>query len=207
MPEKAVSILIGYLCGNFLTAEPVSRHLSGKSAFQIGTGNPGMANMMKQYGFRSGILVLAGDLGKTLLACLVCRFLLFPGTPLPAALYSGLGCVAGHNFPFWHGFRGGKGVACTCAALVCVSPLWGILACLAGLAGVLISKYLPVGAVLIPGLFVIPAFLCKGTEAGIIAVILTALMLLRHWPGLRNIPSGTEPRMDLLGKLRRGNNE
>ena len=71
----------------------------------------------------------------------------------------------------------------------------------------LISKYLPVGAVLIPGLFVIPAFLCMGTEAGIIAVILAALMLLRHWPGLRNIPSGTEPRMDLLGKLRRGNNE
>ena len=124
--ERMISFLAGYLCGNFLTAELLSRKKAGKSAFGVGTGNPGMANMMRQYGFRDGLLVLAGDVGKTLLACLACRFLLFPSMQLPAALYSGLGCVTGHNFPAWHKFRGGKGVACTCAALVCISPLWGL---------------------------------------------------------------------------------
>ena len=39
-------ILTGYLCGCFLTAEAVSRHAAGKSASRLGTGNPGMANIM-----------------------------------------------------------------------------------------------------------------------------------------------------------------
>lgn len=39
------SLLIGYLCGNFLTAEVVSRRISGKSSFERGSGNPGMANI------------------------------------------------------------------------------------------------------------------------------------------------------------------
>ena len=49
------------------------------------------------------------------------------GAPLDVykrqALYSGLGCVTGHNFPAWHKFRGGKGVACTCAAPVSYTHL------------------------------------------------------------------------------------
>ena len=202
--ERMISFLAGYLCGNFLTAELLSRKKAGKSAFGVGTGNPGMANMMRQYGFRDGLLVLAGDVGKTLLACLACRFLLFPSMQLPAALYSGLGCVTGHNFPAWHKFRGGKGVACTCAALVCISPLWGLLACIAGLVGVILTKYLPVGAVMIPAVFLFPAFGIYGAEAGIITAVLALLMLIRHYPGLKNIPTGTEPQIDLLKRLRRG---
>ena len=71
-------ILTGYLCGCFLTAEAVSRHAAGKSASRLGTGNPGMANIMAQLGFKWGLLVLAGDLLKTLFPCMLCRFLLFP---------------------------------------------------------------------------------------------------------------------------------
>ena len=56
--ERMISFLAGYLCGNFLTAELLSRKKAGKSAFGVGTGNPGMANMMRQYGFRDGLLVL-----------------------------------------------------------------------------------------------------------------------------------------------------
>lgn len=44
---RFVSLLLGYVFGNFLTAEVVSRRISGKSVFDIGTGNPGMANIVK----------------------------------------------------------------------------------------------------------------------------------------------------------------
>ena len=63
-------ILTGYFCGCFLTAEAVSGHVTGKSASRLGTGNPGMANIMAQLGFKWGMLVLAGDLLKVLLPCL-----------------------------------------------------------------------------------------------------------------------------------------
>ena len=65
---RIVSVLTGYVLGNFLTAEIVARKIKNKSAFEIGSGNPGMANIMAQCGFKAGIIVLIGDLLKTFLA-------------------------------------------------------------------------------------------------------------------------------------------
>ncbi|MCC8064981.1 MAG: glycerol-3-phosphate acyltransferase [Clostridiales bacterium] len=188
------SLLIGYGFGNFLTAEVISRRRTGKSAFDRGSGNPGMANIAAQDGAASGGLVLMGDLLKTFLPCLLCRTVLFPKAGALTAAYAGLGAILGHNFPIWHRFKGGKGVSCTCAALVSISFGYGLLACVVGGIGVLVSHYLPIGAVLIPAAFLLPAFHFYGGEIGALTVIMTLIMLQRHMPGLRNIPTGTEPK-------------
>ena len=119
--ERLLCLLAGYVCGGFLTAELVARHCTGKSAAYLGTGNPGMANLAHELGKGWGAVVLAGDIAKTALAWLLCRAL-FPGLGALAGLWSGLGAVLGHNFPAWRSFRGGKGVAVTCAALILSSP-------------------------------------------------------------------------------------
>ena len=138
-------------------------------------------------------MVLAGDIAKTALAFGLCRAL-FPALGGLSGLWAGLGAVLGHNFPLWRGFRGGKGVAVTCAALILFSPLWGTAACLSGLAVTLLSGWLPLGAVVIPALFVPPAFLCHGREAGLLALILALIMLSRHIRGLGRILRGEEER-------------
>ena len=102
--------------------------------------------------------------------------------------------ILGHNFPVWRRFCGGKGVAVTCAAIVLVSPLWGAVSCLAGLAAVLLSGYLPLGAVLIPCLFIFPAFAVHGVEPGILSAVLAILMVIRHIHGLERIASHTEKK-------------
>ena len=76
--ERLLCLLAGYVCGGFLTAELVARHCTGKSAAQLGTGNPGMANLAHELGKGWGAVVLAGDISKTALAWLLCR-VLFPG--------------------------------------------------------------------------------------------------------------------------------
>ena len=171
MLQRLLCLLLGYLCGCFLTAELVARARTGKSAAALGTGNPGMANLAHELGKGWGAVVLAGDIAKTALAFGLCRAL-FPALGGLSGLWAGLGAVLGHNFPLWRGFRGGKGVAVTCAALILFSPLWGTAACLSGLAVTLLSGWLPLGAVVIPALFVPPAFLCHGREAGLLALIL-----------------------------------
>ncbi|MCC8356478.1 MAG: glycerol-3-phosphate acyltransferase [Oscillospiraceae bacterium] len=196
------SLLMGYVFGNFLTAELVSRRIAGKSSFERGSGNPGMANIAAQDGAKSAALVLAGDLLKTFLPCLLCRMVLFPEAGAAAAVYAGLGAILGHNFPVWHHFKGGKGVACTCAALISVSLGYGLLACVIGGIGVLASHYLSIGAVLIPAAFLIPAFCFYGNEIGIVTVIMTLIMLQRNMTGLKHISVGTEPKTDLLKKLK-----
>ena len=124
MLQRLLCLLLGYLCGCFLTAELVARARTGKSAAALGTGNPGMANLAHELGKGWGAVVLAGDIAKTALAFGLCRAL-FPALGGLSGLWAGLGAVLGHNFPLWRGFRGGKGVAVTCAALILFSPPMG----------------------------------------------------------------------------------
>ena len=184
------ALLLGYGCGCFLTAELVALRRTGGSAAAIGSGNPGMANIGRHLGLRWGAVVLLGDIAKTALSCALAH-LLCPG-PL-STLYAGLGAALGHNFPFWRSFRGGKGVAVTCAFLILFSPLWGGLACLAGLAVTLATGWLPLGAAVIPALFVPLAFGAYGAEAGLLALSAALLMLSRHWRGLGRVFRGEEP--------------
>lgn len=193
-------ILTGYLCGCFLTAEAVSRHAAGKSASRLGTGNPGMANIMAQLGFKWGLLVLAGDLLKTLFPCMLCRFLLFPRLGRNAVLYAGIGVAAGHNFPFWNRFRGGKGVAVTCMTLFIFSPGFGLLSCVLGGCLVLLSKSLTLGALAIPLLFLWPAFTVYGSEAGVLSCILAAMMLQKHFLPFLDYLHGKGTKIDLIAK-------
>lgn len=191
-------LLAGYLCGCFLTAEAVARLRTGKSAGEMGSGNPGMANIAGALGPGWGALVLLGDIAKTALACLLCRFALVPGLGGLSLFYAGVGTVLGHNFPFYKGFRGGKGVAVTCAYQVFAAPVQGIASGLIGLAVVLITGYLPLGAVVIPAVFTPLAAWRYGAEAGVLCLLSTLLMLSRHIRGLGRIARGEEEK-----KLRR----
>ena len=187
-------LLIGYAFGCFLTAEIVARHYSGKSAYAIGSGNPGMANVMAQLGKKPGFLVLAGDIAKTLAAFLV-TYLLFGKTMgHETVLFTGAGVFLGHNYPFWKGFRGGKGVTVTCTWLIIYMPLWGILCCVAGGLVTLFTGYLPAGGVLIPLLAVPFAFLTGGVKAGGVFLIFFLLMLAKHYDGLLRILHGEEKK-------------
>lgn len=189
-----LSLIIGYLAGCFLTADVISHIFVHESVFSIGTGNPGMANVMACIGKKPGFLVLAGDIVKTLIAFLVTWILFGRHGISDFLLWSGLGVLIGHNWPFWHGFRGGKGVTVTCTWLIIVMPVWGTIACLTGGAVTILSGYLPLGAVIIAWLGSLFAFLTKGTEAGIFFLIAALIMTGKHFPGILGMVRGTEPR-------------
>ena len=197
---RTASLVIGYFFGSFLTGALVVRLKTGKSASEFGTGNPGMANITEIFGLKAGLIVLAGDLLKTILACVLCLYL-FGGDHLSdplltigqiSSLWAGLGAVLGHNWPFWRKFSGGKGVAVTCMAIFLFSPLWGLLADLSGMMTVLTTGYLPLGAVVITMVFTLFCFLFCSTEAAVLALILTIIMFSRHFRGLISMIRGQE---------------
>lgn len=202
MAEKALCLLIGYLFGCILTAEVIVKHKTGKSVSEFGTGNPGMANVMRIFGFRTGAAVLAGDLVKTIAAVLICCLLFGRTSVLPsgkplgqyAVLWAGLGAVLGHNWPLWRRMRGGKGVAVTCMAIFLFSPLWGLISDVAGMLVVFLTGYLPLGAVVITTLFAIFAGIFYGPQALVPALALALIMLSRHYPGLIRSLKGTEEK-------------
>lgn len=203
MSERIFCIVIGYLFGCFLTADLVARHITGKSACEIGTKNPGMANIHKLFGTKWAAVTLLGDVLKTALPCFCCRYFLFASLGQMAILYTGLGAALGHAFPFWNKFRGGRSVAVSCAYIVFFSPLWGLAAELIGLAAVFVTGYLAVGTLLISSLYLVPAFLFYGREAGLVAMAGTALLLLLHRDSLARLFHKTEPKTVLFAKLKK----
>ncbi len=213
---RLLSILTGYFCGCILTAEIVAKRYTGKSASEIGTShNPGMANIMAHVGMKPGLLTLAGDLLKCILAAMIVWLLFGYQNVLPGAaplsslaiLWAGFGCTLGHNYPFWKKFRGGKGVATTCAAVTLFSPLIGIPSMLIGMIAVFITSLLSLGGVIIPLAFtgISAAIGLSGNtgmmEAALIGLLLTLLAISRNYSQLRLIPKGEAEKVPVFGGL------
>lgn len=191
--EYIVCLIVGYCFGLVLFAELVARRRLRQSAKSVGSGNPGTANITRQLGVKWGLVTLAGDLLKTGFACWLCAAL-FPQLGRLVYLWTGLGVTLGHNFPVWAHFRGGKGVAVTCAFTVLFSPLWGGLCVLLGGVVVLVTGYLPVGAVVITLAALLPAGQFGGAEGLALASVALLLMADRHHPGLMRALEGEERR-------------
>lgn len=202
MLARIASLGLGYVFGSFLTAEVVARRLVHKSSFDMGVGNPGMANIGHELGQGAAVVVLAGDITKTLAAWLIARAL-FPAEADAAGVWSGLGATLGHNYPAWHGFRGGKGVTTTCSAIILANPILGGAASLVGVATVVLSGYLCVGAVTITGAYL--SLIClfdRSTDRVALSSALLALMIVAHQDAIRGIRTGNTPRAAIADKLR-----
>ena len=192
---QVICLLIGYVCGCFLTAVVVVRLMAHEDVFQVGSGNPGMANVMHRVGKKAGFLVLAGDVIKTLLAFgisyLAARDHLGLGTILAMA---GLGTVLGHNYPIWHKFKGGKGVTVTVAYMVVSLIPWGAIIGIAVGIFAIVTGDLWTAAILAPVVAIPFAFWQQGTMGGIVMIILAVIMIIKNIDGTIKVLKGEEYR-------------
>ena len=201
--ERVGCIAIGYLFGMILTGDVVAHALAHESAFAIGDGNPGMANVGRALGRKAALFTLVGDILKTVCAVVLSRFI-YPQLEDLATAWAGLGATLGHDFPFWMKFRGGKGVASSSIAFVIFDPFWGLLANIAGMLVVFATKYLCIGGVVIPVfLGIIYAVFFNNIEALIILIVFAALAFYCHFSKIAGIPSGKTERTDVIEALRR----
>lgn len=203
MLERVLCLVVGYAFGCFLTADIVARARTGESATEMGTGNPGMANIAAQLGSKWALVTLAGDVGKTAAASGLCYWLIAPDLGTLTVLEAGFGVVLGHNFPFWNKFIGGKGVAVTCAAITFFDPLWGFTSLMAGLFVTLMTKQLCFGAVGLIGCFCIIEGILHGPgEVLLFCLLFFAMMLYCHGAPCWRALHGREPETDLISHLR-----
>lgn len=125
-----LSIIIGYLWGCIPSAYLVGRKFKGVDIRTIGSHNMGAMNTFYVIGFWPGMLVLAMDIGKGMLA-VVCSYLIglvlnIPGNMfVPMEMVAGIAVIAGHNFPVFLRFKGGKGGATAIGVLAIIIP-WAI---------------------------------------------------------------------------------
>lgn len=117
------AILLGltsYLLGSVSTAYIFVYLVKGIDIRRVGTGNVGALNAFHQIGIAGGLMVLAVDAGKGALAVLAIDWV---GAPDWSVYLSTPLVVAGHNWPVFLGFRGGKGAAAIFGISLAVQPL------------------------------------------------------------------------------------
>jgi len=108
-------ILLGYLLGSIPTAYIAGRLLKGKDIRQMGDGNVGARNAFRELGAKTGLAVFFIDVAKGGLAILIAQA---ANIPQIAILFTGAAAVAGHNWPVFIGFRGGRGESTTIGVLL-----------------------------------------------------------------------------------------
>jgi acyl phosphate:glycerol-3-phosphate acyltransferase len=112
-------LVVGYLIGTFPSADLVARIVS-RGAVDLrasGSGNPGGLNAARVLGKKWGLVVIVLDAAKGALAG-------FIGLAIgdAAAYAAGTAVIAGHCWPVWNGFRGGRGVASAGGSFFAVFP-------------------------------------------------------------------------------------
>ena len=127
-PVSAVLIaLAAYLLGSIPSAYIVGRLAKGIDIRTVGSGNAGTLNTLHQVGPGAATLVLVADTLKGSLAILLSMWV---GESVWLSFYSAIGVVAGHNWPVFLKFRGGKGAATVLGVSLAVLP-WLTLVTLA----------------------------------------------------------------------------
>ena len=198
--ERIVSLAVGYLCGSFLTAEVVARIFAHTTIFELGDGNPGMANVGHELGTKAALICLAGDILKTVAAVLIARTL-YPALGSLATGWAGLGSTLGHVFPFWHGFKGGKGVTTIASTVILLDPLVGAAAAVVALVTIIVSGYLSVAALVAMAFCAIAMALSGKLELSLIYALFMALTCYCHWSKLMGIKDGTTHRASISTKF------
>lgn len=103
-----ISILFGYLIGSISFPQIVAKLVKGIDLREVGSKNVGGRNTFFSVGVGWGVLAGVLDALKGVAALAASRAL---GLDYPDFIWAGLGAVAGHNWPFWLNFRGGKGIS------------------------------------------------------------------------------------------------
>jgi glycerol-3-phosphate acyltransferase PlsY len=128
MLDLGLRLLVSYLLGSLMGALIIGRLSGGGDIRAEGSGNAGGTNALRTRGASFALGVVLIDIGKGVLAATLVATAPLPWSPAPltretVALLCAGAAVLGHIFPYWYGFRGGKGAATLVGAYAALSPL------------------------------------------------------------------------------------
>lgn len=191
---KALVLLSAYLLGSIPFAFLLVRVRAGLDIRQHGSGTVGATNASRVLGPGWGLAVMLLDAGKGLLAVWLATTVTGHPAWHTAALCA---AVAGHCFPVWLAFHGGKGLATTAGGLLLLSPVTLGLSAGVWLLGLVAFRVVAVASSLAAALLPAVYWLVRGPSflAELPVVALSLVVLARHAPNLRRWVRGEEPKV------------
>ena len=156
-------LVVGYLLGSIPFARLFTMR-SGIDLFEVGTGNPGAANVFRKIDKRIGAAVFLADGLKGALPVFIANMM---GAPQDLWVISGAAAVIGHWYPIFNRFKGGAGLATGAGVVLGLMPLAGITGIV---AGILMIAWVKSSA--------------HGALTGLIVILLLAIPFGYQWPAM-----------------------
>lgn len=198
------SVLIGYLLGSISFSYLIGK--LGRKKIDIrkhGSGNAGATNTLRVLGLGPALAVLALDIGKGIAAVWIGKALSDGDLWIPAA--AGLSCIAGHNWPVFLRFRGGKGIAATIGVLATLSFFPALYAGLIAIAAVAALRYVSLGSLIFTSLTPVSLLLTDSpVEYVITSLVILVFAVVRHRTNIAKLLRGEEHKLTFRGKTREG---
>ena len=185
--------VIGYLLGSIPAAYIMAKWRKGIDIREVGVGNMGAGNVIREVGLVEGAVVAVADIGKGAAAIAVAQFLL--GVSQAWVLGAGLAAIMGHSFPIYIGFRGGQGVATVIGIFSVLAPLATLITLLPLGAVLLISRNIFASTLVMGPLLPLVVWLVEGsTTLTLYALGIVGLLVFRSRHRLREaravVPKG-----------------
>lgn len=195
-----IPILGAYLLGSVSMAYFLTKR-KNIDARESGTGNLGASNTRVLLGWGPAVIVGIHDIAKGVVAVLLARFL-FPDLPNVGAA-AGVACILGHIYPFYLGFRGGKGLATYLGVAAALDWRVAIGVALMLVVITVVTNYIALGTIAVcVAVPVVLGILTGNWIRSLILGIATAVMLVKHWENLVRIQNGTEIGLRESGKYK-----
>ncbi len=196
-----ITALCAYFLGNHNGAICVSLMLHD-DVRNHGRGNAGLTNFIRNYGKRQALLVVAIDVGKAILACLL-GGLMFPESPIAGRTLGGVFVMLGHDFPALQGFRGGKGILSGWFIAFMIDWRVGILIAIVFFAAYLATHYVSLGSVLAAATFGIGFLVLYPRDIFVITgtTFMSLLCIFMHRANIVRLVKGEERKTLLFGLI------
>ena len=199
-----ICLVLGYCFGCISTGYIVGK-ANKIDIRKYGSGNAGTTNALRTLGWKAGLLTFLGDAIKAILPILLIRLVIFPDFEALnlLMLYTGLGAVLGHNFPFWLHFKGGKGIAATGGVMLAYDWRLAIAALVVFLIIVVVTRYVSLGSLIISTLLPIwiIIFYPGNLHMIIVGIIFTLSAFIKHRSNIKRLMSGTENKIGQKVKI------
>lgn len=193
-----VIALLAYLLGCISTGTIISNK-QGVNIRNAGSKNTGASNVLRVLGVKAGIVTFLGDFFKAALACLLGQLILPEAFGIVGfgRIVGAFFVIIGHNWPVFYGFKGGKGVACSTAVVVCIDFFPGLAAIVLCLLVIWLTRYISLGSMVMLSVFMILTLVLHWGEWFLcgFAVVICVLCIWRHRTNIQRLISGTENKI------------
>lgn len=195
MAKYALIILLGYIFGCLQWSYILSKTIKRKDIRDFGVGSAGASNTVTVFGWKMGVAVGILDILKAIISIIIIRYIL-KSSDMFSLYLNGTSVILGHNYPFFMGFKGGKGTASTVGMLLAINLKLGLLGILIIALVTIFTDYIALGTMALVTFFVAATFyLGYGPACVLLAIFIALLSVSKHLINLKRIYSGDETRL------------